>query len=843
MLNFYNQTVKETLEKFHTNPDIGLTPHEVENRRKKYGQNVLDLKGRSLISKILEPFLDVLMFILVIALAISLFKQEFVDAILIAIIMAINAIIFYVQQFSTERILRSLKNSIVQTVNVLRGGEEVSLDSSELVPGDIVLLSEGVRIPADGRLLEESGLLANESMLTGESEPVAKDADKLEGTKKVYEQTNMVFSGSFIITGTGRMIVTATGNNTQYGHIASLASSAQSTSPIQEKINKLIAKVAITVVSLAAIVFIIQLIRDIPLLDALSFTLAMTVSAVPESLPVAISVVLALGARRMAKKKALIRDMRAIESIGIVTTIASDKTGTLTENKLSLQDTWSPSNDNEELLKYIAESALSTGSSTDPLDSAIFHYLETHHPHLTDIGPYHSYAFDQDLKLSGNLYKTKSGTLRLVVKGAPETILDRCKVPENKRISAEAEIIRMSEKGYKVIALATANLDREINELALLTPEDKFTFKGIIAIADALRPESIPAVTAAKRAGVSIRMITGDHVKTATAIGRELGIVTDESQVLDCSCLASVSDTDLDEMVRHVTVFARVTPEDKYKILSTLKKAEITAMTGDGVNDVPALTNAHIGIAMGDGPPIVQDAGDIVLLDNNFKNIIEAMREGRIILTNIRRMLAYLLSTNAGEVIIMLCGLIFGGVHVLFPIQILWVNLVTHSIMVVPVGLEPPEKHYLCVKPEPKNAPILNWTLISRMILIAIIMATVVVSVYFIALSMFSSAEANTLAFTALVVMQWANAFNMRATHEPLLTRLKVAHKPFYFALAVAILLQILALFGPLSTFVRTVPISIPALVIVAIIAFILPIIGVELHKKYISAKNTTKKS
>ncbi|MBQ6510828.1 cation-transporting P-type ATPase [Candidatus Saccharibacteria bacterium] len=832
MPNFYNQTVKESLDLLKTNLKTGLLSPEVKRRQKKYGKNVLDIKSTPLWKKILEPFIDVFMIILISAMILSAIQQDWAEVTIIAVIIVVDATIYYIQDFSTERVLRSLHAQTVHQITVLRDHEEIEIDADELVPGDIVIFKEGDRVPADGRIIEESGLLANESMLTGESDAIAKDAKAISGDKKVYEQRNILFSGSFILTGSGKMLVTATGNNTEYGQIASLASSAESSSPIQDKINKFVVRIAIVVVSLAILILIIQLANGISFFSAAEFTLAMIVSAVPEGLPVAISIILAFGARRMAKKRALIKEMRAIQSIGIVTTIASDKTGTLTENKLSLQEHWSAKNSDKNFLEVVAKSALPFAESTDPLDSAIWDYIKAHKSYLTDTGPVHSYAFDQSLKVSGNLYETKTGALNLVVKGAPETIFEKCKISEKNREEAEAKLEEFSNAGYKVIAVATAKLEHEINELNRLSKKDLFAFRGLIAIADSVRTEAIPAIKQATAAGIKVKMVTGDHAQTAFAIGKKLGLVNDFAQVFDCSRMGNIPDEDLEEIAKKTMVFARVTPEDKFRILTAIKKNEIVAMTGDGVNDVPALTNAHVGIAMGDGPAIVQDAGDIVLLDNNFKNIIEAMHEGRIILANIRRMLVYLLATNAGEVLTMVGALVFGGEQLLYPIQILWINLVTDSLMVIPIGLEPSEKHYLKRKPEPKDAPILSSYLIKRMIIIAITMAIITLGTYYISSQFLTHEQSNTLAFIALVVMQWTNAFTVRGIHESAISRLKAKNNSFLFSLAAAAILQSLAIFGPLGALLHVSTVPIIPLIIVVIISFIVPFVTVELHKK-----------
>lgn len=844
MASFYNQTTKEVLKHFSTNPETGLSQKEAEKRQQTYGKNLLQVAKTPLWRKLIEPFVDIFMVILVIALALSAIQQNWLEAITIGIIIAIDAIIYYIQRFSTERILESLKNSTIQTITVLRDGEEQAIESTELVPGDIVVLHEGDRIPADGRIISESGLLSNESMLTGESEAIAKDAKAISGQKKVYEQRNMVFSGSFVITGAGKFVVTATGNSTEYGRIASLASSLGEESPIQAKMNKLVAQIAVVVVILAFIVLLIQLIDGIDLLDALEFTLAMIVSAVPEGLPIAISIILALCAKRMAKKNALIKELQAIESIGIVTTIASDKTGTLTENRLELKETWT-AEPKREFLDSLARTALLDSvyletdggvAMMDPLDACIIDYLKQENFKITKLESLKLYAFDQSIKLSGNLYRDGEKLL-LRVKGAPETILNRSKLSQKERDEADAKLIELANKGYKVIAIASSKIDREINELARLDKGNIFKFEGFIAVADALRKEAPAAIRQAARMGVKTKMVTGDHAGTAYAIGCELGLASDFSQVLDCSKLGNISDEDLADAVKNITIFARVTPEDKYRVLSAIKTSEICAMTGDGVNDVPALVGAHVGIAMGDSPSIVQDAGDIVLLDNNFKNISEAIKESRTVLANIRRMLGYLLATNAGEALTMLGALLFSGSQLLTPIQILWINLVTDSLMVIPIGLEPPEQRVLNSKPEAKNAPILSGQMFIRMALIAVTMAACTLATFYIASAILGdSAQANTLAFTTLVVMQWASAFSARGTYESAWKRLKVKHNSFHFAILAAIILQILALFGPLMAIVNTVVVPLPALIITILCAFFIPL-GIFEGYKHLSQR------
>lgn len=841
MTSFYNQTVKEVISQFHTDPDKGLTIKEAAKRQAKYGKNVLEVNETPLWKRILAPFMDIFMVVLFVALFLSLIQGDMLEAVTIAVIMAVDAIIYYVQQASTNRILKALKNTTVQKVYALRDGEEILLEAQELVPGDIVILREGDKIPADGRIIVESGLLTNESMLTGESDSIAKDARAISGERKIFEQRNMVFAGSFVITGSGKLLVTATGNATEYGKIASLASKVESTSPIEAKINRLVIKIAVVVVIVAFLALIIQLLNRVGWIDALKFTLAMIVSAVPEGLPIAISIILALAATRMAKKKALIKELSAIQSIGIVTTVASDKTGTLTKNKLEMQVVW-PFRDQSDTEQVLAGAAIGpvdpqfnqgSGFGSDPLDTCILGYLTAQKIKLEPMKPAKVYAFDQKLKLSGNLYREAEKYI-LKLKGAPEVIMARCTLSEAERSKIDATIEQLTEKGYKVMALATGTINREINELNKLAKSDKLEFVGLIGVADAVRPEAARAIRRNLSMGVKTKMITGDHANTAYAIGRELGLVTNFSEVLDCSELINITDDALSEKVKEIVVFARVTPEGKYRILQAIKRTEICAMTGDGVNDVPALVGANVGIAMGDGPAIVQDAGDIVLLDNNFKNITEAIKESRTVLANIRRMLAYLLATNAGEAITMIGAMLLSHGHLLAPIQILWINLVTDSLMVIPVGLEPPEQKILRQRPEGKDAPILPHFMIHRMILTAIVMAVFTLGTYFVSLQVLKSYDqANTMAFTALVVMQWSSAFSSRGIYDSALKRIKVKHNSFHLAMVAAIVLQVLAIVGPLRPVLDVVAVPLWLLMCVALMAFVIPLIIIEGYKKW----------
>lgn len=829
-MHYYNKSALVVLKELKTS-EYGLHPTDVEERRKLYGLNITDIKDTPLWRKLLEPFIDVFMLVLFVAALISFFQGNTLDAVIIVVIMAINVIIYYVQRFSTDRILRSLRQHSEQLVEVLRDGKISRINASDLVPGDIINLLEGEKIPADARLISGSNVRIDESLLTGESVPISKTTEALIGQKEIYEQSNILFQGSFVVAGTATAVVTATGNNTEFGQIAALSKNVDTASPVQQKINKLIRQIVIVVALVAILAFALAILRGTELVEALRFVLALSVSAVPEGLPVAISVILVLGMRRMAAKKALVRNMRSIETVGVMTTIATDKTGTLTKNKLTVQDTWQPKGTKTKLAEIIQKSTNQDSTVThDPLDIAMIEYVKNQKNQKITRTPTYVLPFDQAFAMSGNIWRLKDGSYDLTVKGAPEQLLARTRMSSGQQEKIEQTLHHLTAQGYRVVALARTKLAEPIKTFEDLPPKAIFNFGGFIAVADVLRREARGAIATATESGVVVRMITGDHFETAFQIGKQLGMVQNRDQVFDSRRMNSMTDDELDEAIRDVRVFSRVIPENKYRILSVLKRHNIAAMTGDGVNDVPALVNAHVGVAMGSGSQIAKDASDIILLDNNFKSIIVAMREGRTIIANIRRMLYYLLATNTGEVLTMLGSLVLGLPVPLVPVQILWINLVTDSALVIPLGLEPGEKNLMKQKPKAPNAPILNRFIVSRMILVAVSMATTVIALYAIFDARYGHEYGRTIAFSALAVMQWANACNARSDHESFFKRLKVLNWSFIIGLIIAIGMQILA-FGPLRDILHVSPVSIVDLLVTGSIAFVTPFILVEIHK------------
>ncbi|MGO3701766.1 MAG: cation-translocating P-type ATPase [Candidatus Saccharimonadales bacterium] len=826
---YYTQSTQKTLQSLKTAPS-GLTPSDAKERLSTYGRNEVKVSKTPLWKIIVEPFANIFMAVLGVATVLSVWHGEWLDASIIGFIMLVNALIFYIQTYSTQKVLRTLAKKTQQKALVIRGGKETEVDVTLLVPGDIVLLGEGEKIPADGRVINSNQLRVNESQLTGESEPISKNTTVVHSEAPLYERTNMVYQGSFVIGGNASFAVTATGSKTEFGAIASLVKKDELVSPIQRKIDKLISQIIMVILALAVVAFGLSIANGMEWLEAVRFVLALAVSAVPESLPIAISVVLVLGMRRMAAKKALVQTMRSIETIGAVTTIASDKTGTLTQNKLSLATTWQPQDTTVDLAQHAMKTiSLSGHSLSDPLDIAIDDFAKSEGIQRKQ-APLTSFAFDQDLAMSGSLWHDGK-RYGLYIKGAPEHILRRSKVSSTIQREVLAALKELTSKGYRVIAIAHATIDKPIDSLDHIPPKTALTFDGLLAVADQLRPEAKKAIQAAQKAGVSVRMITGDHLETAYFIGKTLGMASTRDQIFDARTMDSMTDDELAKTLKDVRVFARVIPEQKYRLLTILKRNNITAMTGDGVNDVPALSSAHVGLAMGSGSHIAKDAGDIILLDDNFKTIIDALREGRTIISNVRRMLYYLLSTNAGEIMTMMFSLFVGLPIPLVPVQILWVNLVTDTFMVIPLGLEPASKTVLEQKPTSPKAPILPRHMIVRMLLIALSMAALTIGGFVYFLHTHGLEYARTVAFHILVLTQIANAFCARSDLESLLVRIRTWSTPFYLGLSATIATHALSLFTPLGEFLHMTKLETKDYLVTGLLALIIPIILSEVLK------------
>lgn len=825
----YNLEITEVLEAYQTSLG-GLSTIEAQNRFAQYGANALQAKKTSWFKRLTEPFRSAFVLVLLIALVLSIFEHKVADAVVIGVIVCVNAIIFYVQQFSASRVLKTLTRQDIAMVDVVRNGRSQQLPSEQLTVGDIIHVSEGVKVPADGRLVEANQVQCDESMLTGESLPVHKSAGAIAGQHQLYEQKNMLFKGSYIRSGAGVMIVTAVGNSTQLGGISTLANSVQATrSPIEQKIDDFTTKLMLAIIAAAGLAIWLSVLRGTELEEALRFSLTLVVSAVPEGLPVALTIVLLLSARRMARVHALVKKISSIETLGAVTLIATDKTGTITQNKLQVAAQFT-THHNPKTFQEVIRASLNGGDgySSDALDRILTEAVQ-------QIALPQSWrkakemTFNQQLRLSGVLWQHAKG-YTLYVKGAPEHIIARCKADMSSAAAHQLETFVQS--GYRTIGFAhkdMVSLPPHIDHTVL----QDMVFDGFVGMADALRPHIAEAVAQAHQAGITVVMLTGDHVATAGHIAQSVGITENSSQVSDSAVLEHGTPEDIRQALRHTRVFGRVLPEHKYALLKATRGYEVTAMTGDGVNDIPALVQADTGLAMGSGTDAAKDASDIVLMDDNFNTIIAAIRMGRTALTNIRKMLVYLLGTSGGEILTMLGALILGWPLPVTAIQILWVNLATDSITVIPLGLSPEEPHSMKQPPRSPHAALLDVRLTSRVVVMAVAICITVLTIF--RLNIDKGLEvAQSLAFLSLIVMQWTNAISSNFEYKSWLYSFVRPNKKLLLAIAGSAIMQVIIFTTSFGRYLNIVSLDAGDVAVAIILPIAVAFISTDIHK-YIS--------
>ena len=775
----------------------GLSSAQVSALQEKYGENKLrEKKKKSTFRRFLDQFKDAMILILIAAAVISFVvacvemnPKEFFEPALILLIVIINAIMGVVQESKAEKALDALKNLSAPHARVIRDGVEKIVQASELVPGDIIKLEAGDFVPADARLLHSVSLKSEESALTGESVPSEKDASVVVDEKApLGDRTNMVFSGCSITYGTAFAIVTATGMDTEMGKIANLLDGEQETqTPLQKKLAQLGKYLGIVAIAACAIIFVVGLLNDIPPLEIFMTAVSLAVSAIPEGLPAIVTIVLSIGVQRMVKKNALIRRLPAVETLGSASVICSDKTGTLTQNRMTLtkayrdgmQETEAISLNNseqiKELLKYAAlccdGSVIFNGDEEkhigDPTETAIV--LAAHkngmpkddinasYPRLAEI------PFDSDRKLMTTVNNI-DGKLVVIVKGAFDMMAPRCisgNIENAKQITEQmsSDALRVLAVAYKIIDAVPENPTSEILESDL-------TFMGLVGMIDPPRPEAKDAVAVCRRAGIKPVMITGDHVVTASAIARELGILLDGDKAITGAELDAMSDDELDAVVENISVYARVSPENKIRIVKAWqRKGQIVSMTGDGVNDAPALKAADIGCAMGiTGTDVAKGAADMTLTDDNFATIVDAVREGRGIYANIKKVVGFLLGTNIGEVITVFAAMLLWHKTPLLSMQLLLINLATDSLPAIALGMEAVESNIMDQKPKPKNEGIFAHGLGIRVVLQGFMFAALTLIGFKLGESVMGTLEGGqTLAFMVLALSQVVQAFNMRS--------------------------------------------------------------------------------
>ena len=835
----------------------GLSQEEAASRAAKFGENKLtEGKKKSVFVVFLEQFRDLLVVILMAAAVISALSKNVESTIVIFAVLILNAVLGTVQYVKAEKSLESLKAMSAPTAKVLRDGVRVEIPSYAVVPGDIVLLEAGDMVVADGRVLENFSLKVNESSLTGESEAVEKDVDALSGGKiALGDQKNMVFSGSLVTYGRATVLVTATGMDTELGKIAALMNETkQRKTPLQQSLDSFSAKLATVILVICAVVFALSIFRTgMGILDSLMFAVALAVAAIPEALSSIVTIVLAVGTKKMARENAIMKELKAVESLGAVSVICSDKTGTLTQNKMTPQKIYADgallegkdlqlaNNVQRQLLKSALLASDATNDEVhgtsigDPTEVALvmlgeqFGVVEedyrAQHPRLSEL------AFDSDRKLMSTLHDIE-GVPTLYTKGAIDVLLDRSSRLLTSQgavaLTAEkkAEILAvnqsLSEAGLRVLAFAEKALD-SVRPLTLDDEQD-LTFIGLISMIDPPRPEAVAAVADAKTGGIRTIMITGDHKVTATAIARQLGIFQEGDEALSGVELDQLDDAALDENVEHIAVYARVSPENKIRIVKAWqRKGQVVSMTGDGVNDAPAVKTADIGVAMGiTGTEVTKESAKMILADDNFSTIVAAVREGRGIFDNIRKFLRYLLSSNVGEVFTVFGGVMLAGVlgitqpestGVTLPLlatQLLWINLLTDAAPALAMGVDPQTEDVMNRKPRKLTDHVIDRDMWIDIAFIGIIMAavTLIGMDMHLAGGLFTDrsvdalgheaqlTEARTMGFTILVFAQLFNAIASRSSRQSAFVGL-FSNKWLWGAIGLSVVLQLLVIYVP----------------------------------------------
>ena len=796
MKMWYQQSEEEVLQSLHVTKD-GHTSESAAEILSSKGPNVLEGgKKKSTLEVFLSQFADLLVIILIIAAIVSMMTGNSESTIVIVAVIILNAILGTVQHKKAEKSLDSLKSLSSPTAKVIREGQKIEIDSKDVVPGDILVLEAGDLVVADGRVLNSYSLQVNESSLTGESTSVDKSEAVIQNEVPLADRTNMVYSSSLVTYGRAVVVVTATGMDTEIGKIASLMNATkEKKTPLQVSLDQFSSKLAVVIMIICAIVFALSIYRKMPILDSLMFAVALAVAAIPEALSSIVTIVQAMGTQKMAKEHAIIKELKAVESLGCVSVICSDKTGTLTQNKMTVQEVYIDQNViapdkidiKNQLHRYLLYDAILTNDSTivdgkgigDPTEYALVEMarniglpdevIREMMPRLEEI------PFDSDRKLMTTKYNLH-GVPTLLTKGAVDVLLDRTtrirtsegirKLTEEDKAKILDQNLKFSENGLRVLAFAYR--EAEEKETLSLESEDNYIFLGLISMIDPPRTESEEAVSDAKRAGIKPIMITGDHKITATAIAKQIGIYVDGDLAVTGSELDAMSDEELDEKISKISVYARVSPENKIRIVDAWqRKGNVVSMTGDGVNDAPALKKADIGVAMGiTGTEVSKDAASMILTDDNFATIIKAVANGRNVYRNIKNAIQFLLSGNMAGILSVLYTSLMALPVPFQPVHLLFINLLTDSLPAIAIGMEPAEKDLLAEKPRDPQEGILTKKFMRDILLQGGLIAVVTMIAFHTGLSQGGSALASTMAFATLTAARLFHGFNCRSRHS-----------------------------------------------------------------------------
>ena len=796
MKDWYQKDEQEILKELHVTKE-GLTAGQAETLLLEKGENVLmEGKKKSVLAVFAEQFCDLLVVILIAAAVISMFSGNVESTIVIVAVIILNAVLGTVQHEKAKKSLESLKSLSSPNAKVIRGGQKIEVPSAKVVPGDILLLEAGDMVVADGRILNNYSLQVNESSLTGESTNVDKEEGTIDSEMPLADRTNMVYSGSLVTYGRAMVVVTGTGMDTEIGKIASLMNATkEKKTPLQVSLDQFSGRLAAVIMVICAMVFTLSLYRKMPVLDSLMFAVALAVAAIPEALSSIVTIVQAMGTQKMAKENAIIKELKAVESLGCVSVICSDKTGTLTQNKMTVQEIYIDGNTfrpeeldlHEQLHRYILYDSILTNDSTlvdgkgigDPTEYALLEMarkvsvnddvLRTMMLRLEEI------PFDSDRKLMSTKYELH-GVPTILTKGAVDVLLDRTthiRTAEGIRDFTEAdreEINRQnmefSQNGLRVLAFAYKEV--EDDHVLSLKTENGFTFLGLVAMVDPPREESKEAVSDAKRAGIRPVMITGDHKITATAIAKQIGIFEEGDLAVTGTELDAMSDQELDGKITKISVYARVSPENKIRIVDAWqRRGNIVSMTGDGVNDAPALKKADIGVAMGiTGTEVSKDAASMILADDNFATIIKAVANGRNVYRNIKNAIQFLLSGNMAGILSVLYTSIMALPVPFAPVHLLFINLLTDSLPAIAIGMEPAEKDLLSQKPRNPKEGILTKEFMMKLILQGGLIAVCTMTAFHLGLNQGGAAVASTIAFCTLTLARLFHGFNCRSSHS-----------------------------------------------------------------------------
>ena len=784
----WSQKTLNLLKSLNTSQSSGLSLAELSEREKSYGKNILHSGIEvSRFTLLFHQLNNPMVYTLVGAAVIAFLLGETLDAVAIVAIVVLNVAIGFIQESKAEAAIMALKKLTVPKARVLRDGKIQSVESSEIFPGDILILEAGDYVVADARLIESYQLTANESVLTGESLPIDKISTEISEEAELAERNNMLFAGTAVASGAGRAVVVSTGMKTELGRVAGFLHHSEAVkTPIQERIEKVGHKLLLLGILVIIIVVVFGLFQGEPLFSIFMTAISLAIAAIPEGLPTVVTLSLALAVRRLTNRHALVRNLSSVETLGSTDIICTDKTGTLTTGKMRVREVYTLQNGAQETaifegndhfyeaLILCNNASLDFGGTGDSTEIALLMMTEEKGIDISKVREEnlraHEWSFESDRKRMSVAIQDSSGT-QIYCKGAPESLLPLCLLSSEEKLKIEKSIADLSHIGRRILAFAhreEVNYNfsaKEHNEI-----ERDFNFLGFVAMADPPKTETIASIKDCKEAGIKVAMITGDHPVTANAIAKELGIPIEGSfdQVLTGKEINTLSPEELALRVEKTAVYARVTPEHKFKIIQSLQSnGHIVAMTGDGVNDAPALKKADIGVAMGlAGTEVARQASSMILTDDNFSTIVAAVEEGRSIFGNVKRTIQYLLSTNLAEILIMLGAVIFSLPIPLTPLCLLWINLVTDGFPSLALSAEPAEKGYLKTSKGPSPDSFFDYSFMKEMFIVALLMTTIELTVYYIFIQKSDVITARSYAFILLVYLSLFRSFSCRSENK-----------------------------------------------------------------------------